>query len=61
MSLSWKLLSKLQFVFAERKQAFAYNDNYLKLAFTSVVANGEIRPKFVLCSEVLARGSLKDA
>jgi len=43
---------------AKRKQAFAYN-NYLKLGFTSVVVNGETRPQFVLCLEVLAHGSLK--
>jgi len=33
----------------------------LKLEFTSVVVNGEIRPQFVLCLEVLALGSLKEA
>jgi len=31
-----------QFIIAKRKQAFAYNENYLKVAFTSVVVNGEI-------------------
>ena len=38
-----------------------YNDNYLKLGFTSVMTNGEIQPQFVLCLEVLAHGSLKEA
>jgi len=33
----------------------------LKLGFTSVVVNDEIRPQFVLCLEVLAHGSLKEA
>ena len=65
-NLSLKLLSKLQFVWsptfiiAKRKQAFVYNDN-LKLGFTSVLVNGEIRPQFVLCLEVLTHGSLKGA
>jgi len=44
-----------------KRQAFAYNDNYLKLGFTSVEANDEIRPQFVLCVEVLAHRSLKEA
>jgi len=54
-SLSLKLLSKLQFIFvvlfiiAKQKQAFLYNDNYLKLGFTSVAVNGEIQIQFVLC------------
>jgi len=39
---------------------FAYNDNYLKLGFTSVLATGEIRPQCVLCLDVLAHGSLKE-
>jgi len=38
-----------------------YNDNYLKLGFTSVVVNGEIGQQFVLCLEVLALESLKEA
>jgi len=38
-----------------------YNDNYLKLGFTSVVVNGEIWPQFVLYLEVFAQGSLKEA
>jgi len=33
-------------------QAFLYN-NYLKLGFTSVVVNGEIRPQFMLCLKSL--------
>jgi len=33
----------------------------LKFVFTSVVVNGEIRPQFVLCLEVLAHWSLKEA
>jgi len=37
-----------------------YND-YLKLGFTSVLVNSEIWPQFVLCLEVLAHGSLKEA
>jgi len=48
-------------IIAKRKQSFAYNDNYLKLGFTSVVVNGDIRPQFVLCLEVLAHGSLNEA
>ena len=39
----------------------AYNDNYLNLGFTSVKANGEVRQRCVLCLEVLARSSLKEA
>ena len=39
----------------------AYNDNYLNLGFTSVKANGEVRQQCVLCLEVLARSSLKEA
>ena len=27
---------------AKRKQVFAYNDDYLKLGFTSVEVNGEV-------------------
>ena len=27
---------------AKRKQVFAYNDDYLKLEFTSVEVNGEV-------------------
>jgi len=38
-----------------------YSDNYLKLGFASVVVNGEIRLQFVLCLEVLAHGSLREA
>ena len=45
---------------AKRKQAFAYNDDYLKLGFTSVEVNGEIRPQCVLCLKVLAHSSLKE-
>jgi len=46
---------------AKRKQECACNDNYLKLRFTSVEVNREIRPQCVLCSEDLAHGSLKQA
>jgi len=49
------------FIIAKRKQAFAYNDNYLKLGFTSVLVNGEVWPQFVLCLDVLARGFLTEA
>jgi len=37
-----------------------YNDNYLKLGFTSIVVKGEIRLQFVLCLEVPAHKSLKE-
>jgi len=65
---SLELLSKLQFVFAilvyrliaERKQAFVYNDNHLKLGFASVMVISEIRPQFMLCLEGLDYGSLKE-
>ena len=39
----------------------AYKDNYLNLGFTSVKANGEVRQRCVLCLEVLAHSSLKEA
>ena len=42
-------------------QVFAYNDNYLKLGFTSVEVNGEVRPQCVLCLKVLVHSSLKEA
>ena len=45
---------------AERKQVFSYNANFLKLGFTSVEVNGEVRPQSVLCLEVLAHSSLKE-
>jgi len=54
-NLTVKLLSKLRlllpsmFIKTKRKQECAYNDNYLQLRFTSVEANGEIRPHCVLC------------
>jgi len=38
-----------------------YNDNYLKLGFTSVMEKGEIQPQLVHCLEVLTHGSLKEA
>ena len=34
---------------AKRKQVFAYNDDYLKMGFTSVEVNGESRPQRMLC------------
>ena len=46
---------------AKRKQVFAYNDDYLKLRFTSIEVNGEVRPQCVLCLKVLAHSSLKEA
>ena len=46
---------------AKRKQVVAYNDDYLKLGFTSVEVNGELRPQCVLCLKVLAHSSLKEA
>ena len=46
---------------AKRKQVFAYNDDYLKLGFTLVEVNGEVRPQCVVCLEVLAHSSLKEA
>ena len=45
---------------AKRKQVVAYNDDYLKLGFTSVKVNGEVRPQCVLCLKVLAHSSLKE-
>ena len=46
---------------AKQKQVFAYNDDYLKLGFTSVEVNDEVRPQCVLCLKVLAHSSLKEA
>ena len=46
---------------AKRKQVFPYNDDYLKLGFTSVEVNGEVRPQCVLCLKVLAHSSLIEA
>ena len=43
---------------AKRKQVFAYKDEYLKLGFTSIEVNGEVRPQCVLCLTVLAHSSL---
>ena len=45
---------------AKRKQVFAYNDEYLKLGFTSIEVNGEVRAQCVLCLTVLAHSSLKE-
>ena len=45
---------------AKRKQVFSYKPNFLKLGFTSVEVNGEVRPQCVLCLEVLAHSSLKE-
>ena len=45
---------------AKRKQLFAYKDGYLKLGFTSIEVNGEVRPQCVLCLTVLAHSSLKE-
>ena len=50
-----------EFLIVKWKQAIVYNNNYLKLRFTSVVVNGEIRLQFRLCLEVLAYRSLKEA
>lgn len=38
-----------------------YDDNYIKLGFTSIVINGETRPQCVLCTTVLANDALKPA
>ena len=46
---------------AKRKQVFSYNQDFLKLGFTSVEVNGEVRPQCVLCLEVLAHCSSKEA
>ena len=46
---------------AKRKQVFSYNEDFLKFGFTSVEVNGEVRPQCVLCLEVLAHSSLKEA
>ena len=45
---------------AKRKQVFSFNEKFLKLGFTSVEVNGEVRPHSVLCLEVLAHSSLKE-
>nr|XP_039250834.1 zinc finger BED domain-containing protein 5-like [Styela clava] len=45
---------------AKRKQVFSYNANFLKLEFTSVEINGEVRPQCVLCLKVLAHSSLEE-
>ena len=44
----------------KRKQVFTYNDEYLKLGFTSIEVNGEVRQQCVLCLTVLAHSSLKE-
>ena len=46
---------------AKRKKIFLYNEDFLKFGFTSVEVNGEVRPQCVLCLEVLAHSSLKEA
>ena len=46
---------------AKRKQIFTYSDEYLKLGFTSIEVNGEVRPQCVLCLTVLAHSSLNEA
>ena len=61
LSLKCSLFLPSLSIIAKRKQTFAYYDNYLKHGFASVVINGEIWPQFVLCLEVLAHGSLKEA
>ena len=43
------------------KVDLAYNDDYLKLGFTLVEVNGEVRPQCMLCLKVLAHSSLKKA
>ena len=45
---------------AKRKQVFSFNEKFLKLGFTSVEINGEVRPQCVLCLKVLAHSSLKE-
>ena len=45
---------------AKRKQVFSFNEKFLKLGFTSVEVNEEVRPWCVLCLEVLAHSSLKE-
>ena len=46
---------------AKRKQIFSYNEDFLNFGFTSVEVNGEVRPQCVLCLQVLAHSSLKEA
>ena len=46
---------------SKRKQIFLYNEDFLKFGFTSVEVNGEVRPQCMLCLEVLAHSSLKEA
>lgn len=36
-----------------------YDDDYIKLGFTSIEINGETRPQCVLCTAVLANDALK--
>ena len=45
---------------AKRKQVFSFNEKFLKLGFTLVEINGEVRPQCVLCLKVLAHSSLKE-
>ena len=45
---------------AKKKQVFAYNDEYLKLGFTSIEVNGEVRPQCALCLTILAHSSLEE-
>ena len=44
-----------------KRQKFDYSEEFLRLGFTSIVTNNEIRPQCVLCMEVLAHSSLKTA
>ena len=46
---------------AKRKQVFAYNKDYLKLGFTLMEVNREVRPQRMFCLKLLARSSLKEA
>ena len=45
---------------ANRKQVFSYKANFLKIGFTSVEVNDEVRPQCVLCFKVLAHSFLKE-
>ena len=46
---------------AKRKHVFACNEDKLKLGFTLMEVNGEVRPQHVFCLKLLAHSSLKEA
>lgn len=49
------------FVFRKMPPKRKYDDDYIKLGFTSIEINGEIRPQCILCATVLSNDALKPA